>query len=74
MKKGWISTTETIKRTQRDYNYMNQIFNKYGLSKSKDDHSSLSSQNKLNLSLKKNKRTDKKNIINKVISLMHQSN
>ena len=35
IQKGFCSTTETIKRTQRDINYMRKIFSKYGILDSK---------------------------------------
>jgi len=35
IQKGFCSTNETIKRTQRDINYMRKIFSKYGILDSK---------------------------------------
>ena len=31
MYKGFFSTSETIKHTQRDINYMRKMFSKYGI-------------------------------------------
>ena len=35
IQKGYYSTTETIKRTQRDINYMRKMFSKFGILDSK---------------------------------------
>ena len=35
IQKGFNSTSETIKRTQRDINYMRKMFSKYGILDSK---------------------------------------
>ena len=35
MERGWMSTSDTIKRTQRDIKFMNKMFKKYGISSTK---------------------------------------